>query len=161
MASFLILKALTRVIHFNTIGIVVDAIGIFHAHLFDPLGRQPPRQPAIGLSRIDRGVFMREAHRIAREARDLFESCRAALAYGMQAAWAQVKVARDTQAVIAFGTQKLVMQRRGKCGVTHQAQVRRDLSACLPREGPCFATWSGLAQRAVRSPAIVIGDVRG
>jgi hypothetical protein len=102
MASFLFLKALTRVIHFNTIGIVVDAIGIFHAHLFEPLGRHPPVNPAIGLSRIDRGAFMREAHRIAREARDLFESYRAALAYGMQ----------------ACGAQKLVMQRRGKCGVT-------------------------------------------
>jgi len=55
-----------------------------------------PRQPAIGTLADRRGAFMREAHRIAREARDLFESYRAAFAYGMRAAWAQVKVARDT-----------------------------------------------------------------
>jgi hypothetical protein len=40
-------------------------------------------------------------------------------------------------------------------------RFRDDLSACLPREGTCLAAWNCLVQRAVRSPAIVIGDVRG
>jgi hypothetical protein len=37
-------------------------------------------------------------------------------------------------------------------------RFRDDLSACLPREGLCLAAWNYLAQRAVRAPAIVIGD---
>jgi hypothetical protein len=51
---------------------------------------------------INRGALMREAHRIAREVRKLFDSYRVALAYGMGAAWAQVKVARD-QTVLRSG----------------------------------------------------------
>jgi hypothetical protein len=63
------------------------------------------------------------------------------------------------------GAQKLVMQQRGKCGVT-QCNPPSTGSAAIfghacSREWPCFAAWRGLAQRAVRSPAIVIGDVRG
>ena len=73
-----------------------------------------------------RGAFMREAHRIAREARDLFESYRAALAYGMQAAWAQVKVARDTQAVIA--------------GLAHRAYSPLKFSRCATRR--CGASFT-------------------
>ena len=60
---------------------------------------------------------------MAREARDLVESYRAALAFGMQAAWAQVKVARDTQAVIAGLAHRAYSPRYGPCGPSRKANL--------------------------------------
>jgi hypothetical protein len=66
-----------------------------------------------------------------------------------------------TRPISACRVQKLVMQQRGKWGVTHRAQARRRSFGMLAEgEGPCLPPWSCLAQRAVRSPTIVIGDVR-
>lgn len=58
-----------------------------------PLGytnRRPDDYPA-----IDRATLMRDAHRIARDFRPHYDSHRQALAYGLCAAWGQVKVARE------------------------------------------------------------------
>ena len=56
------------------------------------------RKPA-DFPMIDRAAVMRDAHQIARKSRDLFASYRAALAYGLWAAWKSAKVRRDFQSL--------------------------------------------------------------
>jgi hypothetical protein len=53
------------------------------------------RRPDVTLPPLDRRALMQSAHRIARNARRHFASYAQALAYGLKAAWQQVKVARD------------------------------------------------------------------
>ena len=53
------------------------------------------RRPDVTLPPIDRRALMQNAHRIASNARRHFASYAEALAYGLKAAWQQVKVARD------------------------------------------------------------------
>jgi hypothetical protein len=53
------------------------------------------------MTAIDRCALMRNAHRIAREARPFMKSYREALAYGLRAAWGQVEIARSFAAVRA------------------------------------------------------------
>jgi hypothetical protein len=57
------------------------------------------RKPAVELPPIDRAAVMREAHRIARGARQFFGSYREALAYGLGAAWRGWKANHDIQLV--------------------------------------------------------------
>jgi len=55
-----------------------------------PLGYTNHR-PA-GLPSIDRGALMRDAHQVAQRMRSHFSTYREALAYGLCAAWARLKV---------------------------------------------------------------------
>jgi hypothetical protein len=48
---------------------------------------------------IDRRAVMQNAHRIARQARPYMANYREALAYGLKAAWDQLKVAQSFAAV--------------------------------------------------------------
>jgi hypothetical protein len=63
----------------------------------NPLGftsRRPANFPP-----LDRSALMRNAHRIARSFRSHFGSYRLALAYGLGAAWGQIKSARTIQSL--------------------------------------------------------------
>jgi hypothetical protein len=63
----------------------------------NPLGftsRRPDNFPT-----LDRSALMRNAHRIARGFRTHFGSYGAALAYGLSAAWGQIKSARTIQSL--------------------------------------------------------------
>src|ERR1019366_10619887 len=62
-----------------------------------PLG-YTNRRPA-GLPSIDRGALMRDAHQVAKRMRSHFNSYREALAYGLAAAWQQVKAARTMRSL--------------------------------------------------------------
>ena len=64
-----------------------------------PLGYTSHR-PA-GFPPIDRARLMRAAHAIARQFRARLATYAEALAYGLRAAWAQVKVARTFQSLRA------------------------------------------------------------
>jgi hypothetical protein len=75
---------------------------------------------------IDRRALMRNAHRIARQARPFMASYREALAYGLRAAWGQVEVARSFAAVRArvqprvFTAEQLAASRAaGRCGSSY------------------------------------------
>jgi hypothetical protein len=59
-----------------------------------PLGYDT-RRPAVALPPIDRRALMQNAHRIAARARPHMASYAEALAYGLRAAWGQVKVAQS------------------------------------------------------------------
>lgn len=59
-----------------------------------PLGYST-RRPDVDLPAIDRRSLMQNAHRIAARARPHMASYREALAYGLRAAWGQVKVAQS------------------------------------------------------------------
>jgi hypothetical protein len=59
-----------------------------------PLGYST-RRPAVVLPPIDRRALMQNAHRIASRARPHMASYREAFAYGLRAAWGQVKVAQS------------------------------------------------------------------
>jgi hypothetical protein len=63
----------------------------------NPLGFTS-RRPT-GFPPLDRRAMMRNAHRIAKGFRSRFGSYRAALAYGLSAAWGQVKSARTIQSL--------------------------------------------------------------
>jgi hypothetical protein len=56
------------------------------------------RRPAT-LPPINRGALMRDAHRVAKQFRAHYGSYRDALAYGLSAAWAQVKATRNIQSL--------------------------------------------------------------
>jgi hypothetical protein len=62
-----------------------------------PLG-YTSRRPA-GLPSIDRRALMRAAHQIAKRMRSHFNSYREAMAYGLDAAWRQVKATRTMQSL--------------------------------------------------------------
>jgi hypothetical protein len=62
-----------------------------------PLG-YTNRRPA-GLPTIDRGALMRDAHQVAKRQRSYFATYREALAYGLGAAWANVKARRTMQSL--------------------------------------------------------------
>jgi hypothetical protein len=76
---------------------------------------------------IDRRALMRNAHRIARQARPFMASYREALAYGLRAAWGQVEVARSFAAVRArvqprvFTAEQLAASRAAarRCGSSY------------------------------------------
>jgi hypothetical protein len=67
-----------------------DGEQLFHT----PAGLSTER-PKVDLPAIDRSALMRNAHRIARQARQHMASYREALAYGLRAAWGQLEVARS------------------------------------------------------------------
>jgi hypothetical protein len=58
-------------------------------------------RPDIEASTIDRRALMRNAHRIARQARPHMASYRQALAYGLRAAWGLISTSREFAAVRA------------------------------------------------------------
>jgi hypothetical protein len=58
-------------------------------------------RPPVMLPPVDRAALMRAAHRIAKSMRRLMASYPDALAYGLRAAWAQVKVARTFRSLNA------------------------------------------------------------
>jgi hypothetical protein len=59
-----------------------------------PIGLSTVR-PDVTLSPIDRRALMANAHRIAARTRPHMASYREAIAYGLRAAWGQVKVAQS------------------------------------------------------------------
>jgi hypothetical protein len=65
-----------------------------------PLGYSSHR-PAVDIPPIDRSALMQAAHAIARKSRQHFASYREALAYGLTAAWKQVKSARSIRMLSA------------------------------------------------------------
>jgi hypothetical protein len=79
---------------------------------------------------------------MARETRDLFESYRAALAFGMQAAWAQVKVARGTQAVIAGLAHRAYSPLIWALRPQSKSQSHRMSLARRPRAASTRSTWA-------------------
>jgi hypothetical protein len=69
----------------------------------NPMG-YTTRRP-VGFPSIDRAALMRDAHRIACDARPHFSSYREALAYGLRAAWKSAKVRQEIQSLaIQAGT---------------------------------------------------------
>jgi hypothetical protein len=64
-----------------------------------PLG-YTSRRPA-GVPSLDRRALMRGAHQVAKRMRSHFGSYREALAYGLGAAWAQIKATRAIQSLRA------------------------------------------------------------
>jgi hypothetical protein len=71
-------------------------VKLFHT----PAGLSTKR-PDVTLPPIDRRALMRNAHRIARQARPHMASYREALAYGLRAAWGLVATSREFAAVRA------------------------------------------------------------
>src|ERR1700730_2193581 len=65
-----------------------------------PLGYSSHR-PAVDMPPIDRRALMQAAHAIARKSRHHFASYPEALAYGLTAAWKQVKSTRSIQMLSA------------------------------------------------------------
>jgi hypothetical protein len=59
------------------------------------------KRPDVTLPPIDRSALLRNAHRIARQARPHTNSYREALAYGLRAAWGLVATSREFAAVRA------------------------------------------------------------
>src|SRR5450631_619304 len=86
-----------------------------------------PDRPAAGLPAIDRSALMRNAHRIARQARPHMTSYREALAYGLRAAWGLVATSREFAAVrarvapIAHTAEQLAASRAAtrRCGASY------------------------------------------
>jgi hypothetical protein len=65
-----------------------------------PVGPSTER-PQVVLPPIDRAALMRNAHRIARQARPHMVNYRKALVYGLRAAWGLVATSREFAAVRA------------------------------------------------------------
>jgi hypothetical protein len=92
--------------------------------------RAPSALPSAAFSTvpaIDRRALMRNAHRIARQARPHMASYREALAYGLRAAWGLVATAREFATVrarvapVAHTAEQLAASRAAtrRCGASY------------------------------------------